>query len=628
VLPVLAALKPLLALVRRRAAQVGWLPTLAPLVSAGLVVLAVIFADQTLAAVQEATRIRTGRGPNLAWFQELIRYGILFGGGANGSLTRRFPVLVVVLSLGACTAVMLRRHKLPGAPSGPSRRLIIVTAGSFGVLVVTPTKWSHHFGAFAGIGAALAALTAVAVGAQVLRSRRNRALFLAALLGVLAFTVTGQNAWLYTAAWGIPWFDRPPSLHGITASSAVLVLALIAAAVALAEYLRSPERAAAAEASRRTARRRRRFPYSPLALVAGLMVLAEVLVFAKAAVQRWPNYTVASANLRALGGQSCALADDVRVEKQPFSGVLPTADGTVNGLDRPDSIGFSPRGLPANVDPVTAGQDPSDQSSRDTLPVGLKSSRSPVIGSWSAGDQRSSTLTTSWFTLPRSTGTAPLVVVSAAGTIAAIDSAGTQRGGVSLLVQFGRTTGSTVQQVSETSVLDPEGGPGWRNLRVPLSAVPAGADTIRVKVMDDKLDPTVWAAITPPRVPQLESLQSAVSTAPALIDWPVGLEFPCQRPFAVHEGVAELPAVRITPPGGGLAVEADQWQDAFGGGPLGWLDLVAKQQRIPTYLAGDWGRDWGSLQRFVPYAPQAAPAQLDTGTHTVWGSSKRGPMLS
>jgi len=627
-LPVLAGLKPLLLLVRRRAAQVGWLPTLAPFAAAGLVVLAVIFADQTLAAVQEGTRVRTGRGPNWAWFQELVRYEFLFGGGADGSLARRFPVLIVMLCLVVSTAVLLRRRKLPGAPAGPSRRLLFTVAGSFGVLVVTPTKWSHHFGAFAGMGAALAALTAVAVGARVLRSRRNRALFLAALLAVLAFAVTGQDAWLYTAAWGIPWSASAPVFHGVTASSVIILLSALTAAVAFVEHLRAPRRAEEAGTPPAATGGSRRLPFSPIAVVAGVMVLAEVLVFAKAAVQRWPNYTLASANISALGGRSCALADDVRVEKQPMSGVLPTVNGTANGLDRPDSVGFGPRGLPPNVDPATAGQNLDGPSNRTTLPAGLRPGALPVSGSWVSGEQRSANLTTGWFRLPRSTEGAPLVVVTAAGLIATIDSVGKQRGGVSMLMQFGQTAGSAVQQVGETSLLDPEGGSGWRNMRVPLSAVPREADAVRMRVLDDNLDPTVWAAITPPRVPQLESMQSAVGNQPALVDWPVGLEFPCQRPFAVRNGIAEVPTVRISPPGGRLAVASDEWQDAFGGGPLGWLDLVAIQQTVPTYLSGDWGRDWGSLRRFLPYAPQAASPQLDTGTKTVWGASKRDPMLS
>lgn len=631
-LPVLAGLKQLLSLVRRRAAQVGWLPTLAPVAAAGLVVLIVIFADQTLAAVLEAVRVRSGRGPNFPWYEELMRYDMLFGPGADGSLARRFPVLVVLLSLVVCTAVILRRRKLPGAPAGPSRRLIITTAGSFGVLVVTPTKWSHHFGAFAGIGAALAALTAVAVGASVLRSGRNRALFLAGLLGTLAFTLTGWNDWVYTARWGIPWFDRAPSLHGIRASAVIIVLATVTAGVALREHLRSSGAATTTGIFRSTKSNQPRLLHSPLALVAGLMVLAEVLSFTKAAVQRGPSYTIASANIAALGGNPCSLANAVQVETQPFSGALPTADGTGNGLEQPRNTGFSARGLPPELDPLTANQKSDTgqaQPSRvglSPLPAGLEPGRTPVVGSWSSGAQRPASLTTSWYRLPPVAANAPLLVVSAAGIIAGTDIAGIHRNGVSLLAQFGRTSGSVVQQLSEASFLDPQLGPDWRTLRLPLSTAPPGADLVRLQVVDDQLDPLVWAAITQPRIPRLTSLQTAVGAAPALIDWPVGLEFPCLRPFAVHEGIAEMPTVRVLPPGD-LAVQATNWQNDFGGGPLGWLDLVAAQQTVPTYLAGDWGREWGSLARFVPYLPQAKPADIGIGSRTVWGMSERGPML-
>jgi len=628
-LPVLAGIKPLLALLRRRAAQVGWLPTLAPMLAAGFVVLVVIFADQTLAAVLEGTKVRSARGPNFAWYYELVRYDILFGFGSDGSLARRFPVLVVMVSLVVCTAVMLRRRKLPGAPPGPSRRLIATTAGSFGVLVVTPTKWSHHFGAFAGIGVALAALTAVAVGASVLRSRRNRALFLAGLLGALAFTFAGWNDWVYTARWGIPWFDRAPSLAGIQVSTVIIVLEQGAAGLALFEHLRFT---GPVPTTRATSSTKLRLRHSPLAIVAGLMVLAEVLSFTKAAVQRWPNYTIASANIAALGGHPCSLADAVRVETQPFSGTLATMGGSGNGLEPPGSTGFSTRGLPPELDPMTANQYASSAKTQTArvglypLPAGLEPGRTPVVGSWTSGTQRPAQLTTSWYRLPPAAANAPLLVVSAAGTIAGTDTAGIRRDGVSVLAQFGRTSGSTVQQLSTAPLLDPQLGPGWRDLRLPLSTVPRGADLVRVQVVDDKLDPNMWAAITQPRVPQLTSLQAAVGRAPSMIDWPVGLEFPCLRPFAVHNGVAEMPTTRVLPPGA-LAVAAADWQNAYGGGPLGWLDLVAAQQIVPTYLAGDWGREWGNLARIVPSVPQATPAQIATGSRTVWGMAQRGPML-
>lgn len=64
----------------------------------------------------------------------------------------------------------------------------------FLLLALTPTKWTHHFGAFAAVGASMAALTALATSSDVLRSKRNRAAFLAGLLIIEAWAATGPNA--------------------------------------------------------------------------------------------------------------------------------------------------------------------------------------------------------------------------------------------------------------------------------------------------------------------------------------------------------------------------------------------------------------------------------------------------
>ncbi|MDQ3990286.1 MAG: arabinosyltransferase domain-containing protein, partial [Actinomycetota bacterium] len=171
--PFLVAMRPTLQVLRRHAAESGWFAVLAPILGAGLLVLVVIFADQTLRGVLEATRIRTDIGPSLSWFEEPERYEALFTQIPDGSLTRRFPVLLLFLCLGTCLAVLLRRGAVPGAGLGPSRRLIGTVAISLFVIALTPTKWTHHFGAFASVGAALAALTALATSAGVLRSARN-----------------------------------------------------------------------------------------------------------------------------------------------------------------------------------------------------------------------------------------------------------------------------------------------------------------------------------------------------------------------------------------------------------------------------------------------------------------------
>jgi arabinosyltransferase C len=54
--------------------------------------------------------------------------------------------------------------------------------------------------------------------------------------------------------------------------------------------------------------------------------------------------------------------------------------------------------------------------------------------------------------------------------------------------------------------------------------------------------------------------------------------------------------------------------DHLGGGPLGISELLFDAGTVPSYLRDDWSRDWGSLQRLVPYDPGAVVAQLQRGT--------------
>lgn len=112
VAPFLVAVLPLSKILKQHAVD-GWLPVLAPILGAGLLVLTVVFADQTFATIQEATRIRTQVGPNLSWFQEFSRYQLLFENLPDGSATRRFPVLLVLLCTGTFLVVLLRRGRIP-----------------------------------------------------------------------------------------------------------------------------------------------------------------------------------------------------------------------------------------------------------------------------------------------------------------------------------------------------------------------------------------------------------------------------------------------------------------------------------------------------------------------------------
>ena len=90
---------------------------------------------------------------------------------------------------------------------------------------------------------------------------------------------------------------------------------------------------------------------------------------------------------------------------------------------------------------------------------------------------------------------------------------------------------------------------------------------------DDDLAPQHWIALTPPRIPQLRTLQEVVgSQDPVLLDWLVGLAFPCQRPFDHQNGVVEVPKWRILPDRFGAEANSPVMEP----GRTAWLRVSAK----------------------------------------------------
>jgi arabinosyltransferase C len=159
-----------------------------------------------------------------------------------------------------------------------------------------------------------------------------------------------------------------------------------------------------------------------------------------------------------------------------------------------------------------------------------------------------------------------------------------------------------------------------------MSALPRSATQIRVVATDDDLAPQHWIAITPPRMPRLRTLQDVVgSRDPVLLDWLVGLAFPCQRPFDHRNGVIEAPKWRILPDRFGAEANSPV-MDNNGGGPLGITELLVRATTLPSYLKDDWFRDWGALQQLTPYYPDATPARLDLGSATRSGLWSPGPL--
>ena len=603
VVPFVVAGRPLLRLVRRRAtADDGWLAVLAPVAAAGFIVLVAVFADQTFAAVAEATRVRTAIGPTLSWYEEYMRYEQLFDPGAGGSLARRFPVFVLLLCVGTCLVVSLRRGGIPGAALGPSRRLIGVAALSLVAITLTPTKWTHHFGAFAAIGAALAALTALATAESVLRSRRNRAAFVGALFLITAFSFTGGNAWFYVSGFGVPWFDKPPSYHGFPLSTPLLFCALAALVVAAVEHLRFDPNAPLPP--RRERRRLAlRLGSAPLAVFCGAMVLASLASMAKGIQKQWGTYSLGASHVEQLSG-GCGLSDHVLVEPRPLDGVLTEQAGSAAELE-----GFRSRALP---DRVTASADGTN------VPYGFGGTTAPVWGTHVDAGRTVGTARSGWYDLPAAArdGQAPVVVAAAGGL------------GPATTVTLEFAAGGAV--VDSVELVDmPENGLredplGWRDLRTMLTGRPAAsADSVRVVAEDTNLGE--WMAVSAPRVPRLVPMIDLIGDQPVYLHWSVGFVHPCLRPFAVRNGVAELPAYVISGITGDLP-GAIGWAAGEAGGPNGWMDLSSRQPEVPAYMTDDWSRDWGHLYQVVPFERGAAPARVETSKQVHSGLYTPGRM--
>lgn len=633
VMPFVAAGKPLLRLVRQRAREFGWVPVLAPIAASGLVYLTLAFMDQTFQSVLDGIALKKAFGPSDDWYQELNRYIALFNPTSDGSLARRFPVLLVMLCLATCLAVLLRRGRIRGAALGPSRRLLGVTALFFATLVFTPTKWSHHFGIFAAVGGALAALTALATSTTVLRSKRNRAGFLAVLLVLCAFSVTGPNGWWFVSGWGVPWFDKSPSLGGHEASTGFLLLAAIAGVVAVVEHMRIDEHRPKVIDVKDLEQRSRalRLGTAPLSIVCALLVVAELAAFGKAIQEQWGGYSLGADNVKQLAGQSCGLSDYVYVETNPMAGVLrpspqqPTvaAPGTEvpeSGIDeeeqpndylRARNEGFSRPGLPPG--------DGSSPDERDWQPPNkFGSDRAPVWGSYDSNGSGTGELRTQWYDLPEraASGEVPVVL-----TLAGIDT-----GGNTLSVEFGRDTEQGFE-VMERRVVPPAQGapPDWRDARITVNGAAEGATRMRIVAEDQTLGLSNWLAVSAPRAPQLTNMTDVVGQQATYVDWPAALVHPCLRIPSFRDGVAEMPRFRVSA-GAEVRDIGQGWSSPDAGGPFGWMNINASMRELPTYLKNDLHRDWGSLYAVDPYAPEALPPQaaMRVRHETHWGTWSPG----
>jgi arabinosyltransferase A/arabinosyltransferase B/arabinosyltransferase C len=568
--PFLAAAVPILRLART--SPVGLLAvTVAAAAAAGTVVL-FVFADQSLAGILEANRIRAALPGALPWSAEPERwYLLLSNGDLQGSLGRRVPVLLAVVAVVGITWQRLSGRWPDGVDRSAAGRMVGIFGLSLVVLLATPTKWTMHFSALVPVGTALLVLAvhlygrepagaAAGAGRVPTATLARAAAATVVVLMVGAQSWAGLNRWAYLSDLGVPWNDIPPEVLGLSFSSMFLILAVLIGAAA----------AAAVVWARSGGREDVRVPLARFLPSAGLVAVGLVLLtvalqlgsFVEATRAQRGSYSLAADAAATVRGEPCGLTEELVVEPDPTAGLLAPATGVPGGPLLDGFVEVADGRTPSGPDLTMAGTE---------LPGWAATGHTGQDGNGAAR------LTTGWFDLPptlREDGL-PLVVTTS----------GSRRTGTSVTAEFGTVDGAEVRVVASAPVPDIGGAPGSRDGRLDPGAVPPEAGLVRLVARDGGTEGALPLAVSAPRVPVTEPFTDVVDPgSPALVDWPVAFVFPCQELSVQRDGVTDVPDWRISPAApsdaGDIIVQVSL------GGPYAPARTLVDQEQVPVYVTG------------------------------------------
>jgi len=571
--PFLAQLVPLVRMLRRY----GRLGALALVCSAGAsaaIALLVMFPDESLAAVREATRVRTVIGPSMAWQDEYVRWNTLLTPTyVEGNLFRRVPVLLTVASAMLVGAVVLRDRRVPGLAKRPMTILLGSFALAVAVIAFTPTKWTHHFGAFAVIGAAVVVIGLHALRRSAAQSPRRAGFAVILMSTALALSVYGQNVWWYLSNLNVPFAQRTPAVGPIQLSDALLIVGLVVGAGLIVW--------SAVATGTRQHQRLARILGTVLTGAMVLGVLGELGSFAEAMHTRPGTYSIGAAGVASVHGDSCLLENSLMVEQDRNAGKLPVTDGTTR------AVGFA-------IDRTAGAM--STLSSRDIA-------EQPTTAATAA--PRS--LTTGWFAIPSTTlrGDLPLVVSAAGRTSASVSLT------LELRDSKNPSAAPALRPITVDTITpqDPSAGRTTPvDTRIDAGREYPGKDSVRLVATDTSNASDDWIAVAAPRVPVTVPFTSLIGhDQPTAVDWVNSFYFPCVRPAGLSAGAVQIPRYRVTA-GNGLVNNSGEQPLQFGrlsndpaqGGPYVPFNSLITQEKLPVYLKGDVLRDVAHVYALTP----------------------------
>lgn len=551
--PLLAGLPLLWPVVRVVGDRTGTALRVLAVGSGGAVAPLMAFADGALRDFRRGQAIFLSIQGQDGWTTEIQRYVFLLSPIPMGNFAKRAAVLTCLVALIWFAVLAVATHARRIAMPTPLWLAGSTTALAFAALWLTPSKWTHHFGALAGVGSAFLALLlvmAVPLMRQVLRGARLPVgvLVAAAVSFVLAIALGwhGPNQWPYAWLAGVRRPDYPPAVKDINLDSpllwgvAVVLTGLVLVGVG---HLRGAGDARLAAL--------RAVPVVVVLSLAGTTAYT-VGTFGAAAVEGAPRESVWAQGIADPTGKQCGAADVVRVLDP--STAVPLAAAV---------------GLPAP--PAPAGFVPGGGYYAGNRPQGPGAGQ--VWGSLFAHDDVSAErnagkMSTGWYTLSNG-------LPDGAATVLA---AGTLTEGNTLTAVYGRRSSADVATTGAQSLTDTADDSSWRTF---VLKPPAGADVVRLEAVDAAGTVSGWLAFTAPAVQRPVTLAEYLpAAAPVALAWPLAFAYPCQRQPTVVDGITEPPAYAVLWGDRALSGFRDGAWQAFRGGAFAQVPRTQSVQQL------------------------------------------------
>ncbi|MGH3615728.1 MAG: arabinosyltransferase domain-containing protein [Pseudonocardia sp.] len=488
------------------------------------------------------------------WTTEIQRYGFLLTANPMGNYAKRAAILVCLVALVwfavLAVAARMRRVALPmPMPFAGS-----TTALAFAALWLTPSKWTHHFGALAGVGSVFLALflvMGVPLARRVLGGARIPIGVLVAAAGSFVVAIAlgwhGPNQWPYAHLDGIRRPNLPPAVKNVSLDSPSLWVLVVVATIFVLIAAR-----------RFTGIRGHRWnalwavPVVVVLSLAGTTVYT-VGTFGSAAVDGVPRESLWAQGLADPTAQECVAAGAVEVFDPFAATTLPPAVGL------PTSA--APDGFVLGGGYVT-----------ESRPLGSATAQvwgSLVPRAGRTAERTAGEMSTRWYRMPTGGPDGSAVTVLATGTLA---------GGNVLTAVYGRQEDGLVLPAGTESISDDARSPVWRTF---LLTPPVGADLVRLDAVDATGGVHGWLAFTAPALQRPVELAELIpASAPVALGWQVAFAYPCQRQISVVNGITESPSYAVLFGDEPLAGLADATWQPFRGGVFGQVTRSQSGQQL------------------------------------------------